>query len=285
VIISKRGDIIPKLERVVENPVDSEDIVIPTTCSTCQTPLLNEGTRLYCPNEKCSKHDYARLLKWIQKLEVKNFGELILKQLFDKGRVKKIVDLYTLTLKDLTRLERVQERSAQKALDNLFAVSEISLAKFIGGFNLENVGERMVQKVVDAGFDMLEKLHKATPSDFARVEGFGSITGQWLYEGMQSLYFDMLDVLNQNKITIRRREMGSKKLDGLSFCFTGKLESMTRKEAQELVTEHGGTSKSGVSSTLSYLVTNSTESTAKFTKAQQLGVKVITEDEFLAMIK
>lgn len=78
--------------------------------------------------------------------------------------------------------------------------------------------------------------------------------------------------------------MGSKKLDGLTFCFTGKLETITRNEANGLVTEHGGTQKSGVVKDLSYLVTNSTEQTSKYTKAQAQGTKIITEEEFLAMI-
>jgi len=78
--------------------------------------------------------------------------------------------------------------------------------------------------------------------------------------------------------------MGSKKLAGFTFCFTGKLETITRNEANDLVKEHGGTPKSGVVKNLSYLVTNSTEQTTKFVKAQEQGSKIISEEEFLAMI-
>ena len=78
--------------------------------------------------------------------------------------------------------------------------------------------------------------------------------------------------------------MGSNKLAGLTFCFTGELEAITRKEANDLVTEHGGTPKGGVVKNLSYLVTNSTEQTTKFLKAQEQGSKIISEKEFLAMI-
>ena len=224
------------------------------------------------------------MTKWIKKLTVKEFGDLILKQLFDNGKVRKIADLYDLTVSDLTKLERVGEKSAQKALDNLFAVKEISLAKFIGGFNLENIGERQVQKVVNAGFDTLEKIHNAVVQDFARVEGFGEITGQFLYEGIQALYKDMEEVLSKGKITIKRRET-KMDLEGKTFCFTGKLETMTRKQAEELVAEHGGASRSSVSGALDYLVSNSTEQTAKYMKAQDLGIEIITEQDFLDMIE
>jgi len=83
---------------------------------------------------------------------------------------------------------------------------------------------------------------------------------------------------------MRSRKLGSNKLARLTFCFTGKLEAITRNQAKDLVTEHGGTSKSGVVKNLSYLVTNSTEQTSKFLKAQEQGSKIISEKEFLAMI-
>ncbi len=284
VVVSKRGDIIPKIERVIQNPSNAKKIEFPTVCNACKTPLINEGTRLYCPNKDCSKRAYHRLTMWIKRLGVKNFGELILKQLFDSGRVQKISDLYELKVYDLTKLDRVGEKSAQKALDNLFAVKEVSLSKFIGGFNLENVGETLVEKVVKAGYDTLEKVRNATAHDLARIELFGDITANQFRKEFHALYFDMLKTLKTNKIKIRSIKMGSNKFDGLTFCFTGKLETMTRNEANQLVTENGGTPKSGVVKDLSYLVTNSTEPTSKYVKAQGQGSKIITEDEFLAMI-
>jgi len=284
VIISKRGDIIPKIERVIENPTDAKSVKIPEICTTCNAKLVNEGTKLYCPNEQCSKKEYFRLLKWIRKLNVKDFGDLILKQLFERGKVRKIADLYDLQPQDLIKLDRVQEKSARKALKNLYAVKEIPLAKFIGGFNLENIGEKQVQKVVNAGFDTLEKLKNAQVSEFAQVEGLGSITGKLLYDGIRALYPDMKDVLNKGKIAIRGSNKGRAKLDGLTFCFTGKLETMKRNEAEDLVSMHGGSSRSSVSGALNYLVTNSTEPTEKYTKAQKLRVKIISEQEFLEMI-
>ena len=284
VIVSKRGDIIPKIERVVRTPEDAKNIQYPSICNACKTPLMDEGTRLYCPNKDCSKRAYHRLLKWIKKLEVKYFGELILKQLFDLGKVRKIADLYLLSVSDLFILDRVGEKAAQKALDNLLAVKEIPLAKFVGGFDLENIGEALVEKVVNAKYDTLEKIRNATVFDFARVELFGDITANQFHKEFHALYFDMQKVLETNKIKIRSRKMESKKFAGLTFCFTGKLETITRNEANDMVTEHGGTPKIGVVKNLSYLVTNSTEQTTKFVKAQEQGSKIISEKEFLAMI-
>ena len=284
VIVSKRGDIIPKIERVIQTPANAKIVQVPTTCNACNTQLIDEGTRLYCPNKDCSKRAYHRLLKWIRKLEVKNFGELILKQLFDAGKVEKIADLYHLKVSDLSKLDRVGERSAQKALNNLLAVKEIPLAKFVGGFDLENIGESLVEKIVEAGYDTLEKIRNATVHDLTRVELFADITANQFHKEFHALYFEMQKALETNKITIRRRKMENNKLEGLTFCFTGKLETMTRNEANGLVTENGGTPKNGVVKDLSYLVTNSTEQTSKLVKAQGQGSKIITEEEFLAMI-
>lgn len=204
--------------------------------------------------------------------------------MFDSRKVQKIADLYLLKISDLTKLDRVGERSAQKALNNLLAVKEIPLSKFVGGFDLENIGESLVEKVVQAGYDTLEEIRNTTVHDLKRVELFADITANQFHSEFLSLYSDMQETLNTNKITIRRRKMGSNKLEGLTFCFTGKLETMTRDQANALVTEHNGTPKMGVVKDLSYLVTNSSEQTSKFVKAQAQGSKIITEEQFLAMI-
>ena len=285
VMISKRGDIIPKIERVLGTPLDAKDIVVPNICEVCKTHLINEGTRLYCPNEVCPKRLYHRLIKWISKLNVKHFSEkLMLSKLFDTGKVQKIADFYDLKVSDLTKYESVKETSAKKALDNLFRVKEIPLATFVAGFDIENMGEQLVQRVVDAGFDSLEDIKDASVYELSKIDGFAETTAQYLVNGVNTLYQDMLEVLNTNKIKIKGKKMGGK-LEGLSFCFTGKLDTMKRAEAEQLVAEHGGVAKSGVVKNLSYLVTNSKDETAKYMKAQQQGTKIITEQEFLEMIK
>ena len=140
--ISKRGDIIPKIEKVIKTPPDAKEIQVPTICEVCDTKLTNEGTRLYCPNELCPKRAYHRLIRWIKKLNVKHFSEkLMIRPLFDSGKLHTIADFYSLKVSDLTKLEGVKETSAKKALDNLLAITEVPLARFIGGFDIENIGE------------------------------------------------------------------------------------------------------------------------------------------------
>ena len=286
VVISKRGDIIPKIERVIKTPSDAREISVPQICEECDTALTNEGTRLFCPNEDCPKRVYYRLARWIKKLNVKHFSEkLMLKPLFKTGKVRKIADLYKLRIEDLVLFEGVKETSAKKALDNLNAVKEVSLARFIGGFAIENIGEDLTQRIVDAGFNTLDKIKNTSIHQLSQVEGFARKTAQQLLEGVIKLYPHMEELLNTNKIKIQEKSQG-KKLKGLSFCFTGKLNTIKRAAAEQLVKDLGGQPKSNVTSNLTYLVTNSTEPSAKYLKAQnQDNTEIITEEEFIKMVK
>jgi DNA ligase (NAD+) len=281
VLISKRGDIIPKIESVLESPPDAQGIKIPSECETCHAKLVNEGTRLYCPNEDCPKRYYRRLLKWIKTLDIKLFGEkLMLKDLFESGKVRFIADLYRLTEDDIKKYGA----TAVKALDNLYAIKEVSLVKFIAGFDIEGIGTTLVQKLVAAGFDTYEKMINATEDKIVGVEGFADITADILIKGLKKRKIEMETLLNSKKIKIIEA-VKERIFEGLSFCFTGKLDTLSRKDAEQLVISLGGQIKSSVTKNLSYLVSNSSESTAKLKKAKNQGIKIITEAEFLQLTK
>ncbi|MHA1672559.1 MAG: NAD-dependent DNA ligase LigA [Promethearchaeota archaeon] len=283
VSIVKRGEIIPKIIKVIDNPPSCTEITYPTKCETCGTKLINEGTRLYCPNESCPKKDFHRLRKWINVLDIKNFGPVMLQQLFDSGKIQKIADLYTLSVSDITSMARQGEKSAEKALTNLFAKNALSLAKFIGGFDIEGIGETIADLVVGQGFDTLEKIRDAPLADLESIEQMGDINSSALQVGIDELYDEMQAVLTTGKISIQDAVKGGT-LTGVSFCFTGKLNEITRNEAKEMVLTQGGLFKSGVGKTLDYLVTNTpNSSTSKNQKAKAFGTKIITEQEFLAL--
>lgn len=165
-------------------------------------------------------------------------------------------------------------------------MKEVSLAKFIGGFDIENIGEDLTQRVVDAGFDTLEEIKNASNYQLSQVDGFADLTAQYLHFGIEKLYPQMKELLNTNKIKIQGvKEMGE--LDGISFCITGSLENFKpRSKAEELVIKLGGTVKKNVTKDLNYLVTNSDEPTKKYVAAQgQDNTEIINEDEFLKMVE
>jgi DNA ligase (NAD+) len=283
VAVTKRGEIIPKVERLLENPPGTSEISQPTTCERCGTELVDEGTRLYCPNQACPKRDLYRLRKWLDVLDIRDFGDVILTRLFEAGKVRTIPDLYALTVDDLTQFERMGETLARKILRNLKSVSEVSLSRFVAGWNIEGVGELVMEKLVAAGLDTLPKLFAATPEELVLVPGIGEVMAGTIAEGLAELRPQMEDLLAGGAVSIRAPADGP--LRGKSICFTGTLDSMPRADAEELVREAGGTAKSSVTADLAYLVTNNPESgSGKARKARDLGITIISEEEFLAMI-
>jgi len=283
VAVTKRGEIIPKIERLLENPTSARSIEQPQTCEKCGTRLVDEDIRLYCPNETCPKRALYRLGKWLDVMDIRDFGGVILGKLFEAGKVRTIADLYRLDADALVEFERMGETLATKIIRNLNQVHEIPLARFVAGFNIEGVAELIMAKAVDAGFDTLEKLMGATADELAGVPGIGEITGATIVGGLAQLRGEMEAALAEGSVKIRAAAAGV--LSGVSFCFTGTLNSMPRKEAEELVRKRGGSSRSAVTKDLTYLVTNSPESASgKAKKARDFGISILTEEEFLALV-
>jgi DNA ligase (NAD+) len=297
VSVVKRGEIIPKIEGLAppemypsppaadSSPV-SQEIIFPTTCGTCDTPLVDVGTRLFCPNPDCPKRLLHRLQKWIAVLDIRELGDKLMRQLFDKGRVRHISDLYTLEAKELETLDRMGELSAAKVVRHIRTRRVISLSAFVAGFDFDGVAEAMMEKAVTSGFDTLEKIRATTVEDLAAVYGLGEITAKAIAEGLATSASEMDEVLATGIISIALPPAeGELPLKGVSFCFTGEMIAIKRNEAEEKVKRLGGQVKGSVVKDLSYLVTNDPESgSAKNKKAQSHGVPIIDETAFLAIL-
>lgn len=289
VVVVKRGEIIPKIERVIHGE-NEKPVVIPEKCEVCGGTIINDGTRLYCGNKYCSKRVLHQLTKWVQVIDIRDLGETLLNDLFRSGRVKKISDLYTLTVEELTPYflnsesiaSEKKSLGAEKVLKSIQNHTEVSLAQFAAGFDIEGIGETTVEKLVNAGYDSLEKLLSLTEEQISCVHGFAEIMAKTAVEGLKECREEMLQ-LSQKYIKIK--SSGEGKLKGLSFCFTGELHTMKRQDAEKLVKEQGGSCKSSVTKDLSYLVTNDTASgSSKNVKAKSFGIPVIDEMEFLKLI-
>ncbi|MDR2097513.1 MAG: NAD-dependent DNA ligase LigA [Spirochaetaceae bacterium] len=308
VVVVKRGEIIPKIEGRVAPETDpdpdglansadtplfheafSQDeyrlvpIDIPEKCESCGSTLVDAGTRLYCPNPACPKRLLHRIVKWVNVLDIREAGKKTLFQLFNKGRIRRIADLYTLETQELAAFERMGEISAAKLIHNIRTPRTLSLADFIAGFDIEGVGSLTMEHIILAGYDDLEKLRSASVEALSGVFRTGEITARALVDGLKETEDDMDAVLRTGLITITN----SKRLplSGESFCFTGELKTMKRGEAEAKVKALGGLVKPSVGKSLTYLVTNEPESgSAKNKQAAKLGIKVINEEEFLERV-
>lgn len=291
VVVVKRGEIIPKIESVLHDETCKEsEIVIPSNCETCGTSLVNEGTRLYCPNKNCSKRVLHQLLKWVQVVDIRDLGETLVNSLFEKKVVQSISDIYKLTVETLTPFFLNEESiaaekkslGAEKVIKSIENHKNISLEAFVAGFDIEGIGETTVEKLVAAGFNSLEKLLNASVDEIATVYGFAEIMAKTFVYGLKENAEEMKN-LSSTFVNIIKKEAGA--LSGKSFCFTGELVTMKRSDAENLVKNAGGSCKSSVTKDLSYLVTNDTSSgSSKNVKAAKLGIPIISEKEFLQMI-
>jgi len=288
VSVVKRGEIIPKIEGLapISNSDKTEEIIFPDTCGTCNKTLVDSGTKLYCPNTSCPKRLLHRLEKWVSVLDIRELGDKLIKQLFEKN-IRHIHELYSLKEEELKTYDRMAEISAAKVIRHIRTKRELSLAAFIAGFDFENVAETTMEKITNAGFDTLEKLRKAATEDLSAIHGLGEITANVITEGLIECKDEMDAVLKTGIITIAAPPSAdSLPLRGQSFCFTGELKTMKRGEAEEKIKSLGASSKSTVVKGLTYLVTNDPASgSSKNKKANELGIKIISEDEFLAIIK
>ena len=285
VAVTKRGEIIPKIERLVENPPDAAAIELPDKCGVCGAELYNAGTRLFCPNFDCPKRRLHRIRKWIEVLGVKDFGPVMVRKLFDDDLLRDIPDLYRLKENDIAGYEGMGLVSARKALENLGSVRELPLPQFIAGFDIEGIGELIVARLVSAGYDTLDELRSASREQLAAVDGIGEITAATVLDGLRKLAPQMNDLLGMGVLRVAAPPKDGA-LRGKSLCITGTLSEMKRSEAEKRIVAAGGLVRSTVTQDLAYLVTNEPRSgSAKNKRAQELGVPIISEAELITLLE
>ena len=292
VVVVKRGEIIPKIVSVLPEQENLPPVKIPEKCACCGTALIDEGTRLFCPNKNCEKRILHQLLKWINVIDIRDLGETLITSLFETKKVRSISDLYSLTIADLVpyflnseSMEKEKKSlGAEKVFASIQSRRKISLAKFIAGFDIEGIGETVVETLIAGGFNTLQKIFDAKEEEIAGVYRFAETLAHTLVEGIQENKEEMQSLVSSGTLSVVEGAAQGK-LAGKSFCFTGEL-SMKRQDAQNLVKQNGGAVKSSVVKGLSYLVTNDTSSgSSKNKKAMELGIPVIDEKEFLALIE
>jgi len=296
IVVSKRGEIIPKIESQIPGGKFLGAIVPPTTCDGCGTKLVVTDTEVRCPNQACIKRAFHRVSKWIQVMDIKGLGITFLKVLFDNGVVEDIHSLYTtvhpsnITKFFITNPKENFSKRAVAICDNIRNhPTELSLARFIAGLDIDGIGETLAQTIVDAGFDTLESIMDASVDSLSSIRGVAVITAQTLLDGLNSLRGETFKILKVGKFKlVPRVENGGKNelvFRDQDVVFTGSFETGNRAEMEHLAQLNGANTKSAVTKKTAYLVTNLIEPTSsKYLNALKFGVKIISEQEFLEMI-
>jgi len=293
-LFKRSNDVIPVPLKVIEEEVQKEKTFLPPThCPECNARLEIEGKFLTCPNDNCTALQTGNLEKWIGGLEIMDIGGKIIEALHKTGKVNEPADFYKLKVSDIANLEGLGEKSANKILKNLHDKKQLTLPEFIGNLNMRNFSKSRVETLVEAGYDSIEKLQTAKVEDIAKVGGFKDKTAQCVINGLkskQSVIRNLLDI----GITIKEIEkvqIKSNKLKGLSFVFTGGIEKRdingnryTRPMMEALVIENEGQICS-VTKGLSFLVqVDPTSTSSKSQKANILGIKILSENDFFKML-
>lgn len=280
VLVCRRNDVIPYIEKVIDS---TGYFGIPKKCPACSANTVQVGEYVICPNKsECPPQILGRLNKWIKEHGILEWGESILTKLIDAGKVEDVYDLYTLKVEDITSLERMGEKGAANLLAELDKYREVPLEKFLGGLCIDGVATSTAKSIIDAGYDTLDDVLGMSVKAMENIPGFGEKRAQAFHNGLVE-NANRIESILKSGVSIKDRVKGS--LTNKSFCFTGSMDT-PRKELQKMVENSGGEVKKSVGKGLTYLVIdNPASTTSKAQAARKLRINLISEKEFLEMVK
>lgn len=289
VLIERAGDVIPKIVRVIkeERTGKEKEIKPPEKCPVCKTPLYKEDVYLRCINSQCPAQIKASIIHFASRnaMNIEGLGENLINYMVDNGTIKRMADLYRLTMFELMQIPLVKEKKASNILSQIEESKKKNLDKLIYALGIKHVGEKTAQILAER-FKTLDNLSKASLGELAKIDEIGPVIAESIYNFFRNAEnIKIIEELKSAGVNTKYIQTSKgTKLAGLSFVFTGELKSMTRTEAQQKVMELGGKVSSSVSAKTSYVVVGENPG-SKYDKAKKLNVKILSEEEFLNLIK
>jgi DNA ligase (NAD+) len=290
VLLERAGEVIPHILKVVKEGNPRKPFRMPKNCPVCGSTIHRvEGEAAYrCVNAACPAKRKEAILHFAGRhaMDIDGLGEKIVDQLVDRGIVKDVADLYTLTVDRLSTLDRMAEKSAQNLIDEINASKKNSLARLIHALGILFVGERTGQLLAEH-FSSLDEFAAATQEQLESVPEVGPKVSSSIVEFFsEPANRNIIKKLHKAGVrpTVEKREIKSQKFAGKSFVFTGSLAKRSREEAGELVLQHGGKLSNSVSKKTDYVVVGS-DPGSKLDKAKELNVQVLSESEFDKLLK
>jgi len=289
VIVGRAGDVIPDVIKVLPELRTGKEkaFKMPEKCPVCGTKLIKPaGETLWrCPNPNCFARQRRYFYHFVSKgaFDIEGLGPKIIDQLMSAGLVSSPVDLFKLKEGDIQPLERFAEKSAQNLISAIQSKREIPLSRFIYALGIRNVGEQTAIDLAEH-FGSIEKLKKASLSELEKIRDIGPVVAQSIYKYFrESKNLEFLKELLKYVRIIEKKKKKKTKISGKTFIFTGSLENLTREEAKNKVRELGGKVVSSVSKKIDFVVVGKNPG-SKFQKAKKLGLKIITETQFLNLL-
>ena len=289
VILFKAGDIIPKIKEVVKGmrPKHSKKTERPTSCPVCGSTIEHrEGeVAFYCTNKHCFVQDRESILHAARAFEIDGLGPQTISTLLEENIINRPSDLFLLQPGDISGLEGFAELSSKKLVDEIQSKKSIDLHRFILGLGIRNVGE---QTAIDLAsqFGTLEKFMSADMEALELIEGVGLVVAESIIDYLNQLHHqDLIKAYLETGVIVhvKKRQKISQEFAGKTFVITGTLETMSRDEAKEKIRGVGSKVSGSVSAKTDYVIVGS-DPGSKFAKAKELGVTILSEQEFIAKL-
>lgn len=295
VVIQKQGDVIPEVVDVIKSKRTGEEkeFVMPKVCPVCGAPVVREDGEAVarCIGIECNAKILRNIAHFVSKegMDIDGLGIKIIEQLVDNGLIKNIADIYTLTVDEIASLKKNGRKFAQNLIDAINVSKNNDLYKLLTALGIRHIGTKSA-KGLTKRYKSIDDIAKASFEELSMIEDVGSITAESIYEFFrQEQTIDLIKRLKEagvNTKVLENKDEGKydERFFGKTFVLTGTLENYTRDQASEIIEKFGGKVSGSVSKKTSYVLAGE-EAGSKLTKAQDLGVQIITEQQFNEMIR
>jgi DNA ligase (NAD+) len=292
VIIEKGGDVIPKVVSVdlKKRPKDSKPWKMPGKCPICDALVIHKPgeVAIRCPNSKCEGRKLRYLAFFASKvaMDIDHMGERVVEQLFNKGLIRRVSDIYVLDEEKLSLLEGFKEKSIHNLLNSIEASKQCPLNRFIMGLEIKYVGKETAELLANYAGD-LDSLMKLDKEELVGIEGVGEKVADSIidffkdHHNKEEIKLLLSHGVRPGRVT--KKKISNHLFSGKTFVLTGALQEYTRDEASSFIKERGGKTSSSVSKNTDYVLVGD-DPGSKYTKAQSLGVKILSEKEFQKLL-
>lgn len=289
IVVRKAGDIIPEVVTVAKHNNENPEYTLPEFCPACGSKTIREEgeAAIRCLNPDCPAQLLRKLIHFCSRdaMDIEGLGDAVLEVLVNEKLIEKASDIYHLQAQDIASLERMGEKSANNLLTAIENSKKNDLYRVIFALGIRHIGQKAA-KLLSKRFNDMDTLLNATLEDVLSIDGFGDVMAKTFTETISLPQTrELIEELKAVGVNMKNlSETEDMRFSGMTFVLTGTLSQFTRTEASEIIEKFGGKTSSSVSKKTSIVLAGE-DAGSKLRKANELGVRVITEDEFNEMIK